>query len=107
MLTFIPFLPLVLHNLLKFEALVMDCLWSSFLCLSQSFCLLLNFGNKPITELIILEKVLGLLANITKDLCSIGSGMYNCLMAPPVKLYILPLLETTNGMLLQIITVPG
>ena len=56
------------------------------LCFSELFCLLLNFRNKPITELIILEKVLGLLGDVTKNLCSLGSVIYNCLMLLPVKM---------------------
>ena len=64
-LTFIPLLPL-LFNVSEFDALIMDCAWCSLLCLSELVCLLLDLGNRPITELIILEKVLGLLANLTK-----------------------------------------
>ena len=60
-----PLLPL-LYNVSEFEALITDCVWCSYLCLSELVCLLLNLRNRPITELIILEKVLGLLANATK-----------------------------------------
>ena len=37
-------------------------------------------------ELMILEKVLGLLVKETKNLCLLGSVMYSCLKLPPVKL---------------------
>ena len=83
-LTFIPLL-LLLIDVSEFEASITDCVWCSFLYLAELFCLLLNLGNKLITELIILEKVLGLLADATKNLCSLGSATYNCLMLPPVK----------------------
>ena len=49
-------------------------------------CLLLNLRSKLMTELMILEKVLGLFAKDTKNLCSLGSAMYSCLQLPPVKL---------------------
>ena len=84
-LKIMPLLPLLL-NISKFEALIMDYTWCSLLSLSESVCLLLNLGNIPITELIMLEKLLGLLANETKNLCSLGSVTYNCLKLPPVKL---------------------
>ena len=105
-LTFIPLLPL-LHNFSEFEVSIMDCAWCSFYACLSGLVYLLNLGNRPITELIILEKVLGLLANETKNLCSLGSVTYNCLKLPPVKLYILPLLDTMNGILSQIMTVLG
>ena len=61
------------------------------LTLLELVCLLPNLGSRFIMELMILEKVLGLLAKETKNLCSLGSATYNCLKLPPVKLQILPL----------------
>ena len=79
-LTFMPLLPL-LHNVSEFEALILDCVWCSFIFLSALVCLLLNLGNGPITELIILEEVLGLLTDATKNLWLLGSATYNCFKA--------------------------
>ena len=84
-LTFRPLLPLLI-NASVLDTSIMDCTWFSFLCLLELVCLLLNLGNRPITELIKLEKVLGLLAKETKNLCSLGSVTYYCLKLPPVKL---------------------
>ena len=84
-LTFRSLLPLLL-NASVLDDLIMDCTWFLFLCLLESVCLLLNLGSRLITELIILENVLGLLAKETKNLCLLGSATYNCLKLPPVKL---------------------
>ena len=60
------FLLLLLSNVSVLDVSIMDCTWFSFLCLLESACLLQNLGSRLITELIILEKVLGLLAKETK-----------------------------------------
>ena len=60
-LMFRSLLPLLL-NASVLDALVTDCIWF----LLELVCLLLNLGNRFKTELIILEKVLGLLAKETK-----------------------------------------
>ena len=84
-LTFRSLLPLLL-NVSVIDTLMIDCTWFSFVCLLESVCLLLNLGSRHKTELVILEKVLGLLAKETKNLCLLGSVTYNCLKLPPVKL---------------------
>ena len=85
---------------------IMVCFLFSIVLLGL-VCLLLNLGSRLKTELMILEKVLGLLAQETKNLCLLGSVTYNCLKLPPVKLQILPLLYTTGGILSQMMLVPG
>ena len=56
------------------------------LVLLELVCFLLNLGSRLMMELMILEKVLGLLAKVTKNLCLLGSATYSCLKLPPVKL---------------------
>ena len=73
LLMFRSLLPLLL-NASVLDALITGCTWF----LLDSVCLLLNLGNRFKTELIILEKVLGLLAKETKNLCLLGSVTYNC-----------------------------
>ena len=63
----IPLLLLVVCMVPIVEASVADCSWSSSLCLFILPCLLLNFGNKPNTELKMLEKMFRLLADITRN----------------------------------------
>ena len=75
-LKFISLLLLAVHIVSIVEASVADCFWSSFLCLFVWLCLLPNLGNKTRTELNMLEKVLGLLADITRNLCLLGSAIY-------------------------------
>ena len=62
----VPLVPLVLHMVSIVEASVAECSWSSSLCLITWLCLLSNLGNKPKTELNILENVIGLLVAVTK-----------------------------------------
>ena len=71
----------LLFNASVLDALITDCTWY----LPDSVCLLLKLGNRLKTELIMLEKVLGLLAKETKNLCLLGSVTYNCLNLPAVK----------------------
>ena len=80
-LMFRSLLPLLL-NASVLDASIMGCTWF----LLELVCLPLNLGNRFKTEVIMLEKVLGLLAKGTKHLCSLGSVTYNCLKLPPVKL---------------------
>ena len=85
-LRFILLLLLVVGIGSMFEASVADCFWSWFLCLFVLLCLLPNLGNKPRTELNMLDKVLGLLADVTRNLCLLGSAIYNYFILPPIKL---------------------
>ena len=81
LLTF-TYLLLLLLNASVSDASLMHCTCFSL----ELVCLLWNHGNKFKAELSIHEKVSGLLAKETKNLCSLGSATYNCLKLPPVKL---------------------
>ena len=86
-LTYVPLLLLAACTMvLCLKLQLTDCFLSLFLCLFVISCLLLNLGNKPRTELNMLDKVLGLLVDVTRNLCLLGSAIYNCFILPPVKL---------------------
>ena len=61
-----------------------SCCSITFLLCNALFCFLQNPGRIPKTESKILDRVHGLLASLTKNLCSLGSALYSYFMLPPV-----------------------